>query len=78
LIPGFGITGIAGLLLMFAGVVLAMVDLTLPWDVAFELGYLQDAFASAVIRVAIALVAIIVTVIVMGRYFDRTPWPMSW
>ncbi|MEO0813544.1 MAG: hypothetical protein AAFY60_11830, partial [Myxococcota bacterium] len=40
-IPGFGVAGISGLLLLLAGLLFAMIELNLPLDVAFELGYVR-------------------------------------
>lgn len=67
-IPGFGVAGIAGLLAIGASLVMAMFELHLPWDVSFELGYVQEMVEGALVRLALALVALIVGAIVFARF----------
>jgi membrane-bound serine protease (ClpP class) len=68
-IPGFGIAGIAGIGLMGTALVMAMMELSLPWDVSFELGYAQEALSSAVIRLAVVMVFFVVGLFGFGKYF---------
>jgi len=68
-IPGFGITGVAGIGLMVTALVMAMIDLELPWDVSFELGYAQQSLSRALVRIAVALAALLVGAFVFGKYF---------
>ncbi len=67
-IPGFGVAGISGLLMLLAGLLFAMIDLNLPLDVAFELGYIRDGIESALMRISIALVALVIGAFVFGKY----------
>ncbi|MEL6545675.1 MAG: NfeD family protein [Myxococcota bacterium] len=71
-IPGFGVAGISGLLLLLAGLLFAMIELNLPLDVAFELGYVRGQIESAVIRIAVALVALIVGAFAFAKFLPGT------
>lgn len=71
-LPGFGIAGIAGIGCLLASMVMAMIELELPLDVSFELGYAQQAFTSALIRLAIALGALMVGAFLLGKYFPKS------
>lgn len=67
-IPGFGVAGVLGTLTLIAGLMLAMVELSVPLDVAFELGYVRDQFESAAIRVGIALVVLVIGAFAFAKY----------
>lgn len=67
-IPGFGAAGIAGIVCIGIALGMAMVELELPLDISFELGYLQPALAAAVIRLAIVTVVIVAASAAMFRY----------
>ncbi len=73
-IPGFGVTGILGIAAMAVALVLSLFELHLPFDVSFELGYFQQALESAVVRLAVALVVVIVGAVTMTRYLPSTRW----
>src|SRR5690606_18494112 len=64
----FGAAGIAGILCVGVALAMAMIDLELPLDVSFELGYLQPALAAAVIRLAIVTVVIVLASALLFRY----------
>jgi membrane-bound serine protease (ClpP class) len=66
-IPGFGIAGISGMTCVALSLGMAMVRVDVPWDVALELGYLQDAFASSVTRLAIMFVLVFGAGIYLAR-----------
>jgi len=68
-VPGFGITGIGGIICLVAALAMAMVELNVPWDVAFELGYVQEAFEYSVIRLAITFAVLVAGAFVFGKYF---------
>jgi len=71
-IPGFGIAGIAGIGLLLAGLLLSMIDISVPLDVAFELGYVQDMVESALLRLAISLVVLIIAAYLFAKYLPDT------
>ena len=67
-LPGFGIAGLLGALLLLAGFVMGMVEFGIPFDVAFELGYAQESFSLVAIRLAVVSVALIIAaVFLMNR-----------
>jgi len=68
-IPGFGIAGIAGILCIGVALVMAMIELQIPWDVSFELGYAQQALSQAIMRLGGAMVVLVIAAIALGRYF---------
>lgn len=67
-IPGFGVAGIAGILMLVAGLLFAMIELNLPLDVAFELGYVRDQIESALMRISIAIVALVAGAFAFAKY----------
>ncbi len=71
-IPGFGVTGVLGIIAMGAGLAMSLVELNLPFSVSFELGYFQQAVQHATTRLALAVVVLIVGVFVLGRYMPGT------
>jgi len=71
-IPGFGVAGIAGIAAMLAALVMAMIELDLPWDVSFELGYVKEAMTQAFVRLGATLVVLIVAAIAFGKYFPAS------
>ncbi|MBJ79743.1 MAG: peptidase [Myxococcales bacterium] len=72
-IPGFGIAGILGFACLGAGLVMALVELNIPWDVAFELGYIGESASRVAVHLALAL-----TIILIGLYFITKYLPGSW
>ncbi len=71
-IPGFGAAGIAGIGCVAVALGMSMVELELPWDVSFELGYMQDALATAVIRLTIVLAILVVATMAMFKWAPRS------
>lgn len=71
-IPGFGATGIAGITCIAIALGMAMIELDLPWDVSFELGYMQEALATAVVRLAIVLAILVVATVALFKYVPRS------
>lgn len=71
-IPGFGLAGIAGLALLVFGVFFAMIELTIPLDVAFELDYVRDAMENALLQIALAIVILVGGAIAFFKYFSRS------
>ncbi len=71
-IPGFGVAGVAGIGLMAVAVVMAFVELELPWDTSFELGYVAEAAEMAATRLAILIVALAVGAWVFSKYLPGT------
>ena len=67
-IPGFGVAGIAGILCVVAALGMAMVELELPWDVSFDLGYLQEAARIVITRVGVASLLIGIGIVILFRY----------
>ena len=72
-IPGFGIAGILGFALMGAGLVMALVELNIPWDVALDLGYVGEAASRVAVQLALALTVILIGLYLMSKYL-----PGSW
>ncbi len=71
-IPGFGVAGIAGILLMAVGFAMALVEFELPLGVSFELGYLQQAVEAVSIRLAAVILALVAGMVVFSRYLPAT------
>ena len=71
-LPGFGVAGVAGAIAVGAAVVMALVELNLPLDVAMDLGYVQDAIQQAAVRIAILLVLGIGLTVMMARYLPTS------
>ena len=55
-IPGFGFVGIGGIFALIVALSMALVDMPMPVEVSFDLGYLTDA----VLRVALSLLATLI------------------
>jgi len=72
-IPGFGIAGVLGFAFMGAGLVMALVELNIPWDVALDLGYFGEAAGRVAVQLALALVVILIGLYLMTKYL-----PGSW
>lgn len=68
-IPGFGIAGIMGMVLMLVSMVMAMMELNVPLEVSFELGYFQEAVWSATVRLAVTIVLLTIGAAVLAKYF---------
>jgi membrane-bound serine protease (ClpP class) len=64
IIPGFGVIGIAGILLVMAGLALALVGapLEVAWDLGTNPGGLMDAMSRVVIALAVTIVGMGVAV----------------
>ena len=70
MIPGFGVAGILGGILLLVGFAMGMVEFGVPLDVAFDLGYAQEAFETVSTRMAFVLVVMIVAALF---FFRRLP-----
>ncbi len=71
-LPGFGVAGILGILLVLVAVVMSMIELKVPWDVSIALGYLQDMIRTALLRLLIALVGLGVAFTLFAKFFAKT------
>lgn len=71
-IPGFGVTGILGITFTVVGMMMALVEIDLPLDVSFDLGYLQQAISYSAIRLAILMLVVVGATVVLGKYFPNT------
>lgn len=67
-IPGFGVAGILGIGLLLGGLLFAMIELNVPLDVAFELGYVRAMIENALLRIAIAIAVLIAGAFAFARY----------
>jgi membrane-bound serine protease (ClpP class) len=72
LIPGFGVTGIAGITAILVALVMALVQVNLPWEVARDLGYLREALSQAVIQLAVVFVIVGVAGAVMAKTLPKS------
>ncbi len=70
-IPGFGVAGVLGLLMVAASLLMAMIRVDLPVRVAYDLGYLQSALSSAVVRLGVGMGLVVVLSLVLARYLPR-------
>ena len=68
LIPGFGITGIAGILLIMASLVLSMQDFTIP-----QFSWQWDVFVQNMISVAAGVVISLVGIGLLIRFLPHVP-----
>ncbi len=71
-IPGFGLVGLLGGLALLASIAMAFVEFHLPIDVAFELGYAQQALETAVLHLAWGLVLIAGVLVAFWRFLPRS------
>ena len=71
-IPGFGFVGIAGIVAMGAALVMSLVELNLPFGVAFDLGYFQEAATLAAVRLAVVMIVIVVGMWAFSKYLPAT------
>jgi membrane-bound serine protease (ClpP class) len=71
-IPGFGFVGIAGILCVAVSMVMALVELDLPWDVSWDLGYVQEAMWEAAVRLSLLAIVATVATVVFAKYFPKT------
>lgn len=69
-IPGFGIAGISGLVLLFAALVLSTIN-----NVAFDFGPASSAMVrEALLKVCIALFAFMALILLTGKSFANSAW----
>jgi membrane-bound serine protease (ClpP class) len=71
-IPGFGVTGVLGLIAIGAALVMAFIEITIPLDVAWDLRLVQDEIGAALLRLAFAVVVLIVGGFAFARYFPTS------
>ncbi len=71
-VPGFGVVGIAGLVVVVVSLVMAMVRIDLPWEVAKDLGYLQAALSRAVIQLAVVFVAVGAAAVIFAKKLPQS------
>lgn len=71
-IPGFGVAGVAGLLMIATSLVLAMIRVDLPVGVAFDLGYLQEGLSSALLRLCFVTGGVLALGVLMARYLPKS------
>ncbi|MEZ4271883.1 MAG: hypothetical protein R3C68_10780, partial [Myxococcota bacterium] len=67
-IPGFGVVGILGIVSIVTALGMSMVELPLAWDVSFELGYLQEAAQTVLVRLSITLSLLVIGGILFAKY----------
>lgn len=71
-IPGFGFVGVAGIACVAVSMVMALVELSLPWDVSWDLGYVQEAMWDAAVRLSLLLIVATVATVGFAKYFPKT------
>jgi membrane-bound serine protease (ClpP class) len=71
-LPGHGVMLAVGSLMAGAAIVMALVELDLPLDVSFDLGYFQEAATRAGIHIAILMVVVVVATGLLFKYFPET------
>lgn len=76
-IPGFGVAGISGLLLVVVSLGMVLVRVDLPFPVARELGYVQEALSRAVIQLAVVFTTVGITGAVLAHRLPRSRFA-SW
>ncbi len=59
-VPGFGVAGVIGLVLVVLGFAMALVEFGVPVDIAFELGYIDEAFSEIGLRMGLLVLALVV------------------
>ena len=72
IIPGFGIAGITGALMMIWVVGKGFLDFEIPWEVASELGYVREGVESLAVRIGILLVVFAIATWMVARRLSRT------
>lgn len=72
ILPGFGIAGVTGIAAIAASMIMAMIELRLPMDVSFELGYAQEAITSAAGRILLSIGVVICAGVLLTRYLPRS------
>ena len=72
IIPGFGIAGITGALMMIWVVGKGFLDFEIPWEVASDLGYVREGVESLAVRIGILLVVFALATWMVARRLSRT------
>jgi membrane-bound serine protease (ClpP class) len=71
-VPGFGVAGVVGVICVTLAVALAFVEVDLPSDVAWDLGYLQEALSTAAFRIGISLLVLTGASIFLAKFFPTS------
>lgn len=76
-LPGFGVAGVAGLVLLIVGLVASFVPAEWPDQHPFQLPsseYAWNALRDGLLSVSLALIGSLVGMIILSRYFRRMPY----
>lgn len=71
-IPGFGFVGVAGVLCVGVSMVMALVEIDIPLEVSWELGYMQEVMWEATVRLSLMMLVAVGATIVFGKYLPKT------
>ena len=72
IIPGFGIAGITGALFMLYVVGKGFLDFEIPWEVASDLGYVEEGMEALAVRIGILLVVFALATWMVARRLSTT------
>jgi membrane-bound serine protease (ClpP class) len=76
-LPGFGVAGVAGIVLLVVGLVASFVPAEWPDQSPFQLpssDYAWQALRDGLLTVSLALIGSLIGMIVLSRYFRRMPY----
>lgn len=71
-LPGFGVAGVLGIAAIVTAIVMATVELSIPWDVSLALGYAQEMIKAAAVRIVLGLVGLGAALAIFVRFFGTT------
>ncbi|MEE8410749.1 MAG: NfeD family protein, partial [Myxococcota bacterium] len=71
-VPGFGVVGVVGFACVAVSMVMALVQLDIPWEVSWELGYMQAVIWDATVRLSLMMIAAVVATVGFGKYLPKT------
>lgn len=71
-IPGFGVAGILGILLLFAGIALSLIEFNIPTSVSWELGYAKTLLSRVAIQMFAVMLAVIASAVALFHYLPKS------
>ena len=73
-IPGFGFVGLAGMIAIGVAVAMALVELEIPYEVASDLGYVQEAAQVIALNLSILVILLVAGAMLGAKYLPGSPF----
>ena len=74
IIPGFGIAGILGIIGMITALFMGLLELDIPFEIFYDLGYFSDVVEILLQHLAVTSVFIVIAFIIFTKYFSYLPF----